>query len=295
MGQASGKHGLVICMLVALACGALRGVAAQVAALPEGQTMWSIEGAFREATPTRERISMKGLWQWQPAGAGLDAVPTDGWGYVQVPGPWPGRRRSGGEPSFHPNPAWTQEQLRDVTAAWYQVEFAVPAEWARRRVALTTEFLNSFATVYVDGQKVTDMRFPAGEVELTEVCRPGQKHVLSLLVLAMPLRAVMMSFSDSDAAKEVRGQVAMRGLCGDVCLVGTPHGARISNLRVETSVRNWQITFNAALDGVDPQASYSLHAQVKDGTAIVKEFTSRPFRGEDVKDGRISVAEAWHP
>jgi hypothetical protein len=295
MGQESGRRWLVVLVLAALACGAVREAAAQVAALPEGQTMWSIDGAVRESTPTRELISMKGLWQWQPAGADLNAVPAGGWGWVQVPGAWPGGRRREGEPSFHPNPAWTPEQLRDVTAAWYQVEFVVPAEWAGRRVALTMEFLNSFATVYVDGKKVADMRFPAGEVDLTAVCRPGGKHVLSMLVVAMPLRAVMMSFSDSDAAKEVRGEVALRGLCGDVCLVGTPQGARISNLRVETSVRNWQITLNTALVGVGPQATCALHAQVRDGTVVVKEFTSRPFSGADLKDGRISVIEDWHP
>ena len=226
-------------------------------------------------------------------------MPTDGWGYLQVPSPWPsgGNRagNKGGGPSFRPNPAWDAGQLRDVNAAWYQVEVAVPEGWIGRRIALTTEFLNSFATVYVDGRKVGDMRFPAGEVDLTAVCRPGEKHVLSLLVLAMPLKAVMMSYGDSDAAKEVRGQVGRRGLCGDVCLVATPQGARIRNLRAETSVRNWQITFNTALDGVDPKATYAFRAQIKDGEKTVKEFTGKSFRGSDVSNGRIRVTEDWHP
>jgi len=257
--------------------------------------MWNLKGALREATPTRERISMSGLWRWQPAGESIDSLPADGWGYVEVPGPWPGGRRREGEPSFYPNPAWNAEQLRDVTAAWYQVEVVVPAEWAGRRVALTTEFLNSFATVYVDGRKVADMRFPAGEVDLTAQCPPGEKHVLSMLVVAMPLRAVMMSFNDSDAAKEVRGQVGRRGLCGDVYLVGTPREARISNVRIVTSTRKWQITFDTALDGVDPRATYAFRAQVKDGDETVKEFTSKPFRGADVSNGRIAVTEDWRP
>ncbi|MCK4282908.1 MAG: hypothetical protein KAX44_01220, partial [Candidatus Brocadiae bacterium] len=268
--------------------------------LPEGvKDIWELGKANREGTPTRERVSLKGLWQWQPAGDALDSVPTDGWGYIRVPSPWPGGRRRGGRregpQSFYPNPAWEEGQLRDVTAAWYQVEIAVPAEWAGRRVALTAEFLHSFATVYVDGRKVDDMRFPAGEVDLTSLCRPGGKHVLSMLVVAMPLQAVVMSFNDSDAAKEVRGQVGRRGLCGDVFLVGTPQGARISHVRVEPSVRNWQITFDTALDGVDPRARYALRAQVRDGERTVKEFTSEPFRGADVSDGRIAVTEDWHP
>jgi hypothetical protein len=180
-------------------------------------------------------------------------------------------------------------------AAWYQLEIAVPAEWAGRRVALTAEFVNSFATVYVDGKKVADMRFPSGEVDLTALCRPGERHVLSILVHALPLRAVMMSYNDTDAAKEVRGEVRLRGLCGDVHLVGTSQGARIKGVRVETSVRRWQIAFNTALEGVAPQARYALRAQVSDGGEVVKEFTSKPFSGADVKGRRISFAEGWHP
>ena len=295
MRHESGKYGLAVCVLAALACGMMSEAAAQVDVPPEGQAMWNLEGAEREATPTRERISMSGLWQWQPAGDAMDSVPADGWGYLQVPGPWPGGRRREGEPSFYPNPAWEEGQLRDVTAAWYQVEVAVPAEWAGRRVALSAEFVNSFATVYVDGRKAADMRFPAGEVDLTSLCRPGGKHMLSMLVIAMPLRAVVMSFNDSDAAKEVRGQVGRRGLCGDVCLIGTPRQARISNMRIVTSTRKWQITFDTALDGVDPRATYAFCAQVRDGDETVKEFTGEPFRGADVSDGRIAITENWRP
>jgi len=248
--------------------------------------MWNLEEADRDVTPTRERVSMAGLWQWQPAGEAMNEVPADGWSQVQVPGPWPAGEPSDGRQT---------EQQQGVTAAWYQVELAVPAEWAGRRVALTAEFVNSFATVHVDGRKIADMRFPAGEVDLTQVCPPGEKHVLSMLVLALPLKGVMLSFSDSDAAKEVRGEVHRRGLCGDVWLVGTPQGARIRHVRVETSVRNWQITFNTALDGVDPNAKYTLRARVKDGDETVKEFTSEPFSGGDASNGRFAFTENWQP
>jgi len=39
--------------------------------------------------------------------------------------------------------------------------------------------------------------------------------VLSLCVTALPLKAVMISHSDSAAAREVKGEVPRRGLCGD--------------------------------------------------------------------------------
>jgi len=289
--------GIFVCLVIG--CTMLRGGATQEGAgmvLPEGvKGVWDLSTADREATPTRERVSLKGLWRWQPAGDRTDSVAAEGWGYVQVPGAWPRGPSRDGSQAFYPHPSWQNRPLQDVTAAWYQLEIAVPAEWAGRRIALSVEFLNSFATVYVDGRKAGDMRFPAGEMDLTSLCQPGQKHVLSMLVLAMPLKAVMLSFSDSDAAKQVRGEVGRRGLCGDVYLMGTPQGAHINDLKVKTSVRKWQITFDTALDGADVQATYALRAQVKEGERTVKEFTSNPFKGADLANGRIAVTEDWRP
>ena len=47
----------------------------------------------------------------------------------------------------------------------------------------------------------------------------------------------MLSYTDSASAREVKGSVARRGLCGDVYLVSTPPGPRIGDVKVETSVR----------------------------------------------------------
>jgi hypothetical protein len=83
---------------------------------------------------------------------------------------------------------------------------------------------------------------------LTAVCRPGGKHVLSLLVLALPLKGVMLSYTDTNSAREVRGSVERRGLCGDVYLAGIPTGAQITEVKVEISVRKGLVTVNAAMD-----------------------------------------------
>ncbi len=113
------------------------------------------------------------------------------------------------------------------------------------------EYLNSYAVVYVDGKKAGEIRFPGGEVDITSLCRPGSKHLLSMLVVAMPLKGVMLSYNDTASAREVKGSVARRGLCGDVYLVGVPSGARIADVKVDTSVRKGEITFDAALQGLD--------------------------------------------
>ena len=301
MGPVARGSRIAVLALAVLACGALGQVAGQQgaeAALPAGvKAVWDIEKAYREATPTRERVCINGLWRWQPAADAADAVPAGGWGYFKVPGSWPGitNYMQKDSQTVYAHPSWEAQSLREITAAWYQREITVPAEWAGRRITICAEYLNSFASVYLDGRKVGDMRFPAGEVDITSACRPGGKHVLSMCVLAMPLRAVMLSYSDTVATREVRGTVARRGLCGDVHLIGTPSGARIADVKVDTSVRKWEISFDAALDGLDPNGRYALRARITDDGRSVGEFTSKPFRAADLEDGRIAFTQPWKP
>src|SRR5580692_3221658 len=61
------------------------------APLPDGvKAVWDLDKAFRETTPTRERVCLNGLWRWQPADANAAAVPLEKWGHFKVPGFWPG-------------------------------------------------------------------------------------------------------------------------------------------------------------------------------------------------------------
>ena len=155
------------------------------------------------------RICLYGLWRWQPAREDAGLVPAEGWGYFKVPGFWPGKTSYIQEDcqTLHAHPKWRDADLRGTTAAWYQRELTVPGGWAGRRIAVSMEYLNSFAVVYIDGEKVGEARFPAGEIDVTAACRPGGKHVLSLLVTAMPLKGGLLSYTDSNSAKEVKGNV----------------------------------------------------------------------------------------
>jgi hypothetical protein len=266
--------------------------------LPPGvKAAWDVDRAWIQTTPTRQRICINGLWRWQPAVADARDVPADGWGYFKVPGSWPGISDYMQKDSqvVYPNPNWTTQNLGSVSAAWYQREITIPNSWDGRRVALSIECLNSYAIAFVDGGKVREIRFPAGEVDLTNACRPGQKHVLSLLVLAMPLKAVMQSYADTAAAKEIKGKVDRRGLCGDVYVVSTPSAARINEITVQTSVRKGTVTVDAALRGLIDAVPYTLNAQVLRDGQIVKEFSSSAFKAADLPAGHAVVAANWKP
>jgi beta-galactosidase len=266
--------------------------------LPKGvNAVWDAEKAYRQSTPTRVRMCINGLWRWQPADEDANTVPAEKWGYFKVPGGWPGITDYMQKDcqTVHAHPSWKDQNLRSISRAWYQREVTIPVEWIGRRIVIQAEYLNSHATVYLDGRDMGAIVFPGGELDITAACRPGATHVLSMFVTAMPLKSVLLSYIDTASAREVTGSVARRGLCGDVYLVSTPMGARIGEVKVDTSIRKWEIMFTAALNDLAPDAQYILRARITDAYRSVEEFTSEVFKADDLKDDRITFAENWRP
>jgi len=282
--------------LVAL-CPQLR--AGDVAAdLPDGvKAVWDVARAYHETTPTRERICLNGLWRWQPADPGSDQIPAASWGFFKVPGCWPGITdyMQKDSQTLYTHPGWKDRKPGGITAAWYEREMTIPRDWSGRRISLSVEYLNSYAMVFMDGVKTGEIHFPGGELDLTAACRPGALHRMSLLVVALPLKGVMLSYIDSASAREVTGRIERRGLCGDVFLVSTPHGPKITDVRVDTSVRKRELTINAAAAGLEPNGRYSFRARILKEGSTAKEFTSPSFQSIDLKDGRFAFTERWLP
>src|SRR6266568_990599 len=129
---------LLLIATMALASGIAGTLAAAQpdAVLPSSvRSVWDLEKAYREKTPTRERVCLNGLWRWQPSEAVTETVPADRWGYFKVPGCWPGITDylQKDSQTLYPHPAWKDQNLGAVSAAWYQREITVPEDWARRR------------------------------------------------------------------------------------------------------------------------------------------------------------------
>ncbi len=287
-----------------LAALVLRAAADDLAVeLPDGvQAVWDLQLADRPATSTRERFCLNGLWRWQPAEPTATKPPQDHWGYFKVPGCWPGITdyMQKDSQTVLSHPAWAQTRLADLTAAWYEREFELPEGWAGRRIVLRLEYVNSLAKVFVDGKAAGEQAFPGGELDLTAAfaTAPG-KHRLSLLVVALPLKAVLLSYHDSAAGKTEKGSVARRGLCGDVYLSSEPAGPRIADVRVETSYRKRQIGFDVALARLVEVGRYRLVARIGGWTPpsdipLVK-FTSPEFTAADLKAGRYEFRADWLP
>ena len=98
--------------------------------LPEGvKAVWDMGKAYRETTPTRERISINGLWRWQPAEEHGRPAAGRELGLFQGPRLLAGNQRLHAEglpDGLSPIRAGRREQLAGVAAAWYQREISVP-------------------------------------------------------------------------------------------------------------------------------------------------------------------------
>ena len=151
----------VLCVLSAASVGV--GADRSAVALPDGVcAVWDVDKAFREKSPTRERVCLNGLWRWQPGAVGQTAVPAGTWGFFKVPGAWPGPNEFDRKESqtAYPHASWKKQDLTKVTRAWYQREFTVPGDWTGRRIALSLDYLNSVATVYRGRKKTREAVFP---------------------------------------------------------------------------------------------------------------------------------------
>ncbi len=288
---------LPLCLsLHVVGLGAVPSLAQREVQLPEGvKAVWDVSKASREFSSTRERISINGLWRWQPSINDGTTLPDQNWGFFKVPGSWPGNSDYMQKDcqAVFAHPAWKGTSLASVTSAWYQRQITIPANWSGRRVCVTADYVNSLATLYIDGKNAGEIRFPAGEADITSFCKPGSSHLLSIRVTAAPLKAVLLSYTDTNAARMIKGAVNRRGLCGDLWLTSSPQSSQIADVKIDTSVQRHEITFSANLKKLVEGRNYKIHAEVKDRNQRVLTATSRNFAVRDVNDGKLRFSHSW--
>ena len=124
--------------------------------------------------------------------------------------------------------------------------------------------------------------FPPARWISRPACRPGATHLLSVLVVALPMKGVMLSYTDSASAREVKGSVAAAGLVRRrLSGRASRRAAHIGGAKVDTSVRKGRSRW-ARRWRISRRGTLSLRARVADGRDVrVKEFDEpRRFRRE---------------
>ena len=254
----------------------------------------SIEDAWTRTTPTRETISLNGLWQFRPvlpdaASAdgnntqekAKDRVPADDdcWGWFKLPAIWPDRWDN--EEAYQ-SPILAQYLEDNILTkensipekAWYKRTINVPPHWEDRQIVMEFSLVNTHVQVFIDNAKAGELWFPGGEVDLTGKLLPGKRQSVALLVEAIPLADSLDAFMAPDRIIKEKAVVKNKGINGDVYLTSRPKGQRIVFVQTIPSVRDDTITFRTELE----DASNILYKVVADVTlpdGSVKTFSQK--------------------
>jgi len=263
----------------------LRALEKADAPLPPGADPdpWGLADAWRQTTPTRERVCLNGLWGFRPLleGEPVDRVPAPGdcWGWFKVPGIWPGSSQEfeDGAQRVWLAP-WLEERggTKPFDQAWYKRRFKVPEAWQGRRIALAFTMLQTHARVFVDGAACGELWYPGGEIDLTGKLKPGNEQELALLVTARPLTAERNAFMAPDRVITEKASVKLRGITGDLFLCAMPAKERLEDAQVITSVRNRSVAFAVETAGL-VRGPYRLRAEVAKGGEAKRVFASEPL------------------
>jgi hypothetical protein len=241
------------------------------APLPEGaeKPVWSLDNAWRETTPTRERISFNGLWGFRPVLTNdtPNHVPAanDCWGWIKVPGVWQNKWEGDQAVQRIWLAPWLEEHVAnalDMEQAWYKRECTLPTSFAGKRVVLDFSMLQTHVKAFVDGVAVGELWYPGGELDITQAITPGKQQEIALLVTARPMSAETQSFMAPERIIKDKASVKLKGITGDLYLVATPKTQRIQDLQVITSTRDKQVLFAVETEGL-AAGRYRVEAQVE--------------------------------
>jgi hypothetical protein len=270
--------------------------------LPAGvEDPWDPQAAEAVATRTRGRICINGLWRFIPVlgeAAGTMPPPGEGWGWFKVPGMWPGSAAwDVGAPAQRVLLApclETEVDFAKMDQAWYRREITVPAEWSGRRVFLEFTMLQTHAQLFVDEKPAGEMWFPGGRIEVTDAIVPGKRQSLAVLVTARPLEAESNVFMAPDRVLSTKATLKMKGIAGDVFLVGEPQENAIADVLVLPSTRRGEIRLDVGLvDAPRVAGKMKMSATIRDQGVTVMSFASAPFAASDLKGNRFSFAASW--
>jgi len=271
----------------------LQAARAEDVTLPTGvRAVWDLGKAERQSTSTREQVCLNGLWRFKPADSYTEAVPAGGtgWGYFKVPGPWP--RGEGQGQSIYAIQPWA-DRLGSLDVVWSAREITVPPEWQGRRIGLRLENVNAYATVFIDGHEAGSIVFPGDDLDITAACSPGKTQELAIRTIAQRLNPEGTNYLSREEKVNNWSPCSYRGLCGDTFLTSAPAGERITDVKVDTSVRNWRLSIDAGLAGLTEGKSYALRARVLEKGVEVLSAQSRSFTSADLKMGRMAFDKPW--
>ncbi len=250
------------CLLLAVC--KLTGTALAIPADRELPTTWKIQPAVNPATPPKNA-------DWAtlaPLGESTsDERPSNEWRKAKL--------------NDVPD-SWKNMDRKKVHELWYEQDIDIPADAQGCRVVLYFWRIEGDAVVFVNGQRVSELLRPGGEVEVTRFAKAGQANTIRVYVTRNytgisrdyahdPLRYAARGGADTPSAWGM-------GISGPVRVIYRPAPAGISDVFAIPSWRKKQLTLSTEIDALKATDNVQLQAVVRDQDGReVLNFASKPL------------------
>lgn len=263
--------------------------------LPPGESLFWGREPVEVISAKRGRVVLNGLWTFVPARNDATDAPAGIPGYIRVPGSWSATGLAPGIVVRGKGLAWDGFVPNETGAAWYERDLTIPQEWAGRHIGLHFARLSTDAVVFVDGQRVGEVAFPGGDVNLTGKVTPGRTHRLRVLVLATDDEDVVLTFMETANSQVLRkpARLENRGIIGDVLLLSRPDGPHVADVFAQTSVREKQLKLEVTLEQLASAGDVSVTALLRDEQGNVEREFSATARVESAPTATVRVGWTW--
>jgi beta-galactosidase len=242
-------------------------------------------------SPTRGEISLNGLWKFLPAEGATARNPQKGWGYITVPGNWKDGKNivARGQGSV-----WQSWKPDESPAAWYERTIRVPADWKGRTILLDVDRVSTDAVIYVNGKEAGQVRWPAGQVDITGFVTPGSEATLRLRVLAVDDQTEVTSFMGYMNEPKSKANLDNRGLIGSgVKLISRPAAGRVDDLLVRPSTRQKKLFVDLEVAEVAQAGTVEISAQMLDEKGNVEKTFTQRLPVQAAKNQTITATFDW--
>lgn len=279
-------------------------VCTEVIAAPLSQHYTAdVSDNFRQVNDCREEVCLNGAWKIFLSQEAGDIPPSSGWGYTLVPSSWMHTTNFPIEGtvdfqkgSLDAQGRWKGKPLSDYPAAWYMREFSVPPGWEGRRIILKFERITMNGTIFLNGEKIGRQgEWDDAKWDITGLVKRDGDNLLAVRVDAF-LEEEMKFFLGAEMTVEKKVTASLRGITQDVWLKSYPRGVVVSDVFIQTSVRQKELTVRVALFNPDGEKGavdmYVTVSPVQNGSK--KKFTSDRIMLTGEKTQIVTARKPWN-
>jgi beta-galactosidase len=293
------KHALIVPALIAVSA-----VGAVSIVVPSAGSAAEAKGLVPQGNPApvevqsakRARVNLNGVWRFSPAQSNSNRVnkaPQEGWGAMRVPGNW---RRYQEMVAKGTGPQWTDFDGKKLSGAWYEHRFRVPADWTGRHISIDFQRISTDATFWINDKPAGKINWPEGELDITNLVKPGEEVTLRAFVVAtIDEGEAMVLMGDAPGQNwTAKKELMSGGIVGNVTLQSRPRGAFVSDIYVQPSLRKKQIGVDVELSGVTQSGPVELVASLRDEKGNEeKRFTQTVNVKASAAPQRVQATWAW--